>query len=728
MLSDADLKAFLEFYHFTAFSAEEELKIWSAYNFPGVLKTVGSEMYGASKLDQVLSHLSLDNCIEVKRRLSCGFHEVVAMLDKQSQLLLRSIFLRLIGDSEVDVYEPLFRNMNLILKGFAMDESGKKMAQFDELLFCILRKEREYASSSSHKLTWRIHYALLQQFKYFIDYFDSEYIHDQCVPLLFKLLVDNVTIPIKETIIETLCVYLKKMRRLENRLKLVRAMTDLRESPSFQNRLAFLHIVREMYNHFSHRFVRESVFDEVLETARDIVANVRVAFVAVSALLRKSLVRAVGLHQQQQQQQQLQIQQQAFAGVTARSRTTAANPVSMHTQSLAAAMSNLTRLNECLLALCSDQDRDVAAAAKAEMDRVGMMPPTGNTRGVTDSPDTLDGGVAFLSLRSSGGVDFGPSFQRYILSDGEAAEDRLREDMEDQLVAAEVQEDASSAGNGAAGGTRRRDDDGPGRSGKLLARSSTKLKPATTLIQQHRKSISGKSGGAQQRASGAAAVAGGTLPTSVSQRSSFSGKTSGHGSCTSLNLPAASGGAAQRSESLKRGKSAGIGGKPKSPPFPAASVGAAPRKTSTAAASFAESAAAASAAAAAAAAAGALQPGRKKSSLGSLLSAPAPAAPAPPAAKFQRPSGSGGAGGGSASPRATAANAFRPPPASTSLAPTAPAAIARRPSTSSASPIVVASATPIAKPPAANTVQPTAARRTSQLPPIPNDNGGIRRC
>ncbi|KAJ3065077.1 Serine/threonine-protein phosphatase 4 regulatory subunit 4, partial [Podochytrium sp. JEL0797] len=444
VLSEADVKFFVEFYHFMVFSQEEDLRIWSAYNFPGVLKTVGPEFYEAFKLDQVLSHLSMDIVIEVKRRLACGFHEVVELLDKQSQFLLRNIFLRLLSDSEVDVYEPLFANLNLILRGFALDESGRKTAQFDELLFSILRKEREYASNASYKLSWRIHHALLQQFKFFIDYFDSEYIHDQCVPLLFKLLSDNVTVPIKQTIIETLCIYLRKMRRLENRIKIIRNITDLRESPNYHTRLLFMWTLTSLYTHFSHHFLRETFFDEFLEMARDTVPNIRLAFVTLSHAFRKSLIRGfqtlLQLQQQQHPQQQfnmsgggggslpftqyLQQQQQQSSPPS----TSTAKP-SISPQHQAALTSNITRLNECLMSLCGDPDRDVATAAQDELERLGG-----------------GGGIRRGNAAQSNGKSHSlldEMMDSIRISESEAMIDREREDHEDRLLSIEIEEDTS---------------------------------------------------------------------------------------------------------------------------------------------------------------------------------------------------------------------------------------------------------------------------------------------
>ncbi|KAI8612160.1 armadillo-type protein [Chytriomyces sp. MP71] len=430
VLADDSVRFFIEFYQTTATSPEEDLRIWSAYNFPGVLKTVGPDLYEPLKLDQLLSHLSMDQSIDVKRRITCGFHEIVEILDRQSQYLLRNVFIRMLTDSEVDVYEPLFKNLNLILKGFALDESARRTAQFDELLFSVLRKEREYASNASNKLVWRIHHDLLKQFKFFIDYFDSEYIHDQCVPLLLKLLSDNVTIPIKKTIIETLCIYLRKMRRLENRIKMTRSIADLREHPSYHTRLLFLWTVRELYNHFSHHFLRETFFDEFLDMARDPVANLRISFVQLAPLFRKSLLR--GFHNAQAAPSYV------GGGVglpNAVNKNGAA--ASQQQQYQAAVVSNLTRLNECLMALCGDPDRDVATLAQDELERVGL----GTRRTVKALA------AAGLDDFDVGGRDRGG----YGITDEEADEDKDREEYEERLLAVEIEEDSVSL--------RRKDDE-----------------------------------------------------------------------------------------------------------------------------------------------------------------------------------------------------------------------------------------------------------------------------
>ncbi|KAI9333692.1 armadillo-type protein [Obelidium mucronatum] len=612
VLSDGEVKFFIEFYHSMVFSTEEDLRIWSAFNFPGVLKAVGVEAYEFFKLDQAMSHLSMDQVIEVKRRLTCGFHEVVEILDKKSQYYLRNIFLRLLSDSEVDVYEPLFKNLNVILKGFALDESGRKTAQFDELLFSILRKEREYASNASYKLTWRIHHALLDQFKFFIDYFDSEYIHDQCVPLLFKLLSDNVTIPIKQTIIETLCIYLRKMRRLENRMKIIRNIADLRESSNYHTRLLFMWTLKSIYSHFSHHFIRETFFDEFLDMARDTVPNIRLAFVAQSYMFRRSLFRRFQAIQQQnplsyggsggggggggggsggsysnsgnQYGQFLQMQQQLLQqGPSSTSNLNGPNNnnnnsagskassfSSQQQQYQAALMSNITRLNECLMALCGDQDRDVASAAQDELERLGI----GSRRGTK---------ALILGLDDSSESVMGEGGGRgYALTESEAAEDREREEYEERLLATEIEEDTTTSL------IRRRDDDsvvnmggigggiggggiggGGGVKGKRtsVAGKHSAAKPTPTTA-SHRKSLVAKNAPIPPQKSGTPAASGFPVTSGIANPRSVGlanrVMNANHGSLTQLatsssNNPMGS----LPSEGLKRGKSAGPVGKSK---------------------------------------------------------------------------------------------------------------------------------------------------------------------
>ncbi|KAJ3104653.1 Serine/threonine-protein phosphatase 4 regulatory subunit 4, partial [Physocladia obscura] len=506
----------------------------------GVLKTAGVENYEIFKLDQALSHLSLDQCVEVKRRLTCGFHEIVEILDRQSQYLLRNLFLRLLSDSDIDVYEPLFKNIGIILKGFALDESGRKTAQFDELLFLILRKEREYASIPSQKLTWRIHHSLLQQFKYFIDYFDSEYIHDQCIPLLFKLLSDNITVPIKQTVIETLCIYLRKMRRLENRMKIIRAIAELRESSNCHTRLIFLSILKCLYQFFSHHFLRETFFDEFLEMARDTVANVRLVFVAMSVLFRKSLLRSITVQILQQQQQQQSMP--SLSSVLSQFGQYVPQSVRNAQQSQAAALSNITRLNECVIALCGDQDRDVATAAQDELERIGLNSRKGGVQAKANIVTTL------------GLDDFAENLVAfsYTLTDSEVAEDREREEYEERLLSVEIEEDASTMRS-------KRDDE----SGIRLIinggkRSSISKHSAAKPPASHRRS------NAFKPVPKVAAVTA-ALPSTAMPRTSLANRTNvTHSSWTQLSGPNINSTATSFSESTKRGKSAGSMGKSKS--------------------------------------------------------------------------------------------------------------------------------------------------------------------
>ncbi|KAJ3002121.1 UNVERIFIED_CONTAM: hypothetical protein HDU68_006447, partial [Siphonaria sp. JEL0065] len=147
----------------------------------------------------------------------------------------------------------------------------------------------------------------------------------------------------------------------------------------------------------------------------------------------------------------------------------------------AALMSNITRLNECLMALCGDQDKDVATAAQDELERLGIGSRRA-TKGIILGIDDSD------TSTSEGG-------RTYSLTDSEASEDREREEYEERLLSIEIEEDTTSSL------MRRRDDDsvinmGGGVKGKRTSIAATKhsaaAKPSSTAASNHRKSISQK--------------------------------------------------------------------------------------------------------------------------------------------------------------------------------------------------------------------------------------------
>ncbi|KAJ3410634.1 Serine/threonine-protein phosphatase 4 regulatory subunit 4 [Chytridiales sp. JEL 0842] len=346
VISEADRKFFLSFYHNMAKSDEEEHRSSCAYNLPAILHTLGPDSFEACRLDWVLEQLSQDSSFEVRKRIASGFHEIAKTLRKKSYMYLRSVFLRLIHDSEVTVYQVIFDHTHDILLNFSYDEQAKRTSNFDELLFTLLRLEREYAADPT--IEWRVHFSLIKQFQHFHMYFDSDHLFHQCVPILFKVLTDNVTIPIKESAISAISLYLCKIRRLDYRDRIAKQIIELKDSTRYHTRLLFLQFLNNLVNIVSLRYLRDTFLDDYLSTSRDSVANIRLYFLKLCRYFAKSC---------------------AISSTRLISNATKSTPPKSSTTRLCV----FKEIVDCLSALACDVDKDVSMAAKSELSYLGIL-------------------------------------------------------------------------------------------------------------------------------------------------------------------------------------------------------------------------------------------------------------------------------------------------------------------------------------------------------------------
>ncbi|KAJ3039534.1 Serine/threonine-protein phosphatase 4 regulatory subunit 4 [Rhizophlyctis rosea] len=366
-MSDSDWKFFLTFYQSLASSTVPKQREMCAFNFPAIVCCVGIEGYDRYKLGRILDSLALDDCKVVRRRMAGGLHEVATLLGSTSYANLKSVFLRLLGDHEVDVFHALIKNLDVMLNCFAV--GGRKPAYpphqpLDDLLPSILRRERDCFTSSSpcgpassstapssasstpssflsqspassqsqiHLLSsssstpsssttslnfhsfkantsqtqsslqhqppltmkpgwcnWRVHRDLLSQFENFTEYFDSDLLFEQCVPVLFKLVTGNLVAPVKETVVRCLCQFLRRLRRNEYRERVFRQLQDdLKSSPTYSHRLLYIKFLSFSLITFSTAYFRSSLLPTLLDMTKDPVPNIRLAIVQLLPNIRK---------------------------------------------------------------------------------------------------------------------------------------------------------------------------------------------------------------------------------------------------------------------------------------------------------------------------------------------------------------------------------------------------------------------------------------------------------
>ncbi|KAJ3227987.1 Serine/threonine-protein phosphatase 4 regulatory subunit 4, partial [Clydaea vesicula] len=271
-LSEFDLKFFINVFHNLSTSPMEGLRDMCAYNLP---------------FYKILDLLSSDPLLDCRVRISCCLHEIAQILKEDSYHLLKGVFNKLLFDRELEVSQNIIKNLNLILNQFYFDEISRRTDQMNEVLFLILKKERDLASD--YQYNWRIHEVFLSKFQLFTEYFDSEILFDHSVSLLIKLLSENTVLPIKLTLLKCLCIYLKKIKRIEHREQILRHLKEFKNAHGYQQRLHFLDICANILEHFSKKFFKILFFQDCLELAKDKIVNVKIRFLSLIPHLNETL-------------------------------------------------------------------------------------------------------------------------------------------------------------------------------------------------------------------------------------------------------------------------------------------------------------------------------------------------------------------------------------------------------------------------------------------------------
>ncbi|KAJ3127944.1 Serine/threonine-protein phosphatase 4 regulatory subunit 4 [Nowakowskiella sp. JEL0407] len=286
--NEYEKQCFVNWYISNARSSNEEFRRLCAFNFPGVLKSVGMKNFEKFGLNSAITVFLNDTNIKVRETLAASFHEIAKIMNFTSFQILQPPFIQLLSESNISVFSALISNLSNTLGSFLLDESSRKETNADELLFLILRRERECLTN--HDIKWRMHEELIKQFgtQKFAEYFEVDQLRDYCIPLMFKLFSENVVMPIKERAIQALSLYMEYLQYqdLENVCKQIQ---ELKYSSTYKTRLTFLSILPKLQPHFSSHFIISNFFDQSVALLQDPVPNVRLKCISTISLMRKFL-------------------------------------------------------------------------------------------------------------------------------------------------------------------------------------------------------------------------------------------------------------------------------------------------------------------------------------------------------------------------------------------------------------------------------------------------------
>ncbi|KAL2913564.1 Serine/threonine-protein phosphatase 4 regulatory subunit 4 [Polyrhizophydium stewartii] len=315
-MSEADKKYFLAFYSSLALqpSSDEVVRDMCAYNFPGMIMIFKPQYFESLRLDKIFDALAADESSQVRRTIAQGFHEIVQQLGVSALRLTKDRLIRLLSAGSIEILQSVLPNLEAILKTYALDESSKGSPQLDEIMHVIVQRERE--CSASNFLAWRVHHEILQSFRLFPEYFDSDAVFEHCITPLFKILSEesqdrqlHSAMPIKSLAIKTLVLFLRRIKRVEHREMILKQLlgkpiasiarnqhcnahkqpADLKEERSCHLRILFLDICEAILITFSRKFFREHLFHHYLGLSRDPVPNIRLRFISIIPLARRTI-------------------------------------------------------------------------------------------------------------------------------------------------------------------------------------------------------------------------------------------------------------------------------------------------------------------------------------------------------------------------------------------------------------------------------------------------------
>eukprot|EP00698_Gefionella_okellyi_P020814 TRINITY_DN6605_c0_g1_i1.p1 TRINITY_DN6605_c0_g1~~TRINITY_DN6605_c0_g1_i1.p1 ORF type:complete len:855 (+),score=161.77 TRINITY_DN6605_c0_g1_i1:112-2676(+) len=275
-----DQPLFCEFYKNLAERPEAESRRLCAFNFPAVLKSMGARKY-ALHLHATFAALADDTFVGVRRTIAAGFHEVASILGKERGVkYLKEIFIRLLRDDSGEVQEALIPHLDTTLSQFAVTNAEVKSATYSDLIPPLLA----LCSATS---SWRKQNTLLEQFINLPTHFGGDQLYEHFVPLLFKYMQLSAA-PVKHLATKMLCSLMRKLKYRYQREEVAqRLINEFARGSSYWLRMLFVDMCTHILDTFSRIFFKSNFFFIALELAKDKVPNVRLKLCEILPSLKR---------------------------------------------------------------------------------------------------------------------------------------------------------------------------------------------------------------------------------------------------------------------------------------------------------------------------------------------------------------------------------------------------------------------------------------------------------
>ncbi|KAG2445689.1 hypothetical protein HXX76_000297 [Chlamydomonas incerta] len=280
-----DSVLFFSCYKHLATKADTELRKLCASQLPAVLRAATALTAAAfsQQFQDTLNNLATDQDVEVRKTLAALFHEVARVVGKDCPQLLTRPLCRLLRDEAPAVQAVLLPNLTASLAHWSIRDEARRDAAMGELAKALLELE------GGAKRNWRLQQQLAAAFPMFPQVFSSDQIYEHFMPLAFRYLTDTAA-AVRPVAAEGLVCFLRYNRREKQRAEvLLRIIREFCRGKSFTARLTFVDLATHLLRRFSSRFVKDYIFDLVLELLYDPVPNVRLCATGLLPSLKQCI-------------------------------------------------------------------------------------------------------------------------------------------------------------------------------------------------------------------------------------------------------------------------------------------------------------------------------------------------------------------------------------------------------------------------------------------------------
>ncbi|UJR30668.1 hypothetical protein I4U23_018192 [Adineta vaga] len=285
---------------FLRLSQEKNCRLACAKHFSSVIIYLGPEQL-TNALEDTFSRLCNDNDRNIPSMMSSTIIHLTKLYRNNNEKKYLSIiwngFLTLLNNTNHDVMFAIARNLLDIFHGFSREKNegflngtiSPTSAVPDPEIFInhLLEFERRIFETT---LSWRSYILCLQAFVHLPCLLSSELIQTKILPRVFTRIFTK-QVCVREIAVDSYVQLLRKIPRRSIRKNAFQKLkTDLLANKSFQWRIMYIKVCRQILVHYSKGFFKENFLETVLSIGYDPVLNVRIQFIPLLIEI-KSILR-----------------------------------------------------------------------------------------------------------------------------------------------------------------------------------------------------------------------------------------------------------------------------------------------------------------------------------------------------------------------------------------------------------------------------------------------------